>query len=63
MDIRIDGLLTIEELASRLKVPKSWLYIRTRQSGPGAIPKIKVGKYLRFNPEAVSDWLTKQNEG
>jgi excisionase family DNA binding protein len=56
-------LLTIQEMVKRLKVPVSWLYARTRQSGPGTIPRIKVGKYLRFRIDEVMEWLLKQNEG
>ena len=57
-----NNFLTIEELAETLKVPKSWLYSRTRETGPGTIPRLKVGKYLRFDYQAVMDWLRKQNE-
>lgn len=56
------NLLTIDELADRLKVQKSWLYSRTRETGPGTIPRLKLGKYLRFDYQAVMDWLRKQNE-
>lgn len=55
-------LLTIREMAERLKVPVSWLYARTRQTGPGTMPRIKVGKYLRFRIDEVMDWLRKQSE-
>ena len=55
-------LLTVDELASCLKVHKSWLYNRSRETGPGAIPRIKVGKYLRFQLEDVLEWLGKQQE-
>ena len=54
--------LTVDELADRLKVQKSWLYSRTRETGPGSMPRLKVGKYLRFEYQAVVDWLRKQNE-
>ncbi len=57
-----ENLLTVDELAAELKVPKSWLYSRTRQTGPGTIPRIKVGKYIRFDYQAVMDWLREQNE-
>jgi len=50
-------LLTIQELATRLKVPCSWLYSRTRERGENAIPLVKVGKYIRFNYEEVRQWL------
>jgi len=56
------GFLTIDEMAETLKVPKSWLYSRTRITGPDAIPRIKVGKYIRFEYQAVMDWLKKQHE-
>lgn len=61
MQERID-LLTIEEMASRLKVHQSWLYRRVKETGPDAIPRIKVGKYLRFREADVMDWITKRNE-
>lgn len=50
----IDELLTIDELADRLKVQKSWLYTQTRLK---EIPFFKVGKYLRFNFSEVYDWI------
>lgn len=55
-------LLTIEELAQRLKVKKSWLYSRTRERGEGTIPRIKIGKYLRFDENEVMEWI-KQGRG
>lgn len=53
-------LETIDELSDRWKVQKSWLYNHTRQSGDDSIPKIKIGKYLRFEPEKVDSWLLRQ---
>jgi len=35
------GLLTIDEAAALLRVPKSWLYERTRTN---SVPHMKVGK-------------------
>ena len=58
-----NDFLTIDELADRLKVQKSWLYSRTRETGPGTIPLFRVGKYIRFIEADVMDWLRKQNEG
>ena len=55
-------LLTIDELSEKLKVQKSWLYSRTRETGSGAIPRIRVGKYIRFNLDEVVRWLERQNE-
>ena len=51
-------LLTVEEIAQLLGVPKSWIYDRTRR---GAIPHRKLGKYIRFDPETIQKWLEEQN--
>ena len=50
-------LITVDEIADRLKVPKSWVYGRTREKGPDAIPRIQTGKYIRFDYERVIQWL------
>ena len=39
-------LLLPEELASRLKVPVSWVYEQSRQ---GNIPTHRIGRYIRFD--------------
>jgi excisionase family DNA binding protein len=54
--------ITVDELAETLKVPKSWVYSRTRETGPDSMPKIKVGKYRRFVLGDVVAWLKKQNQ-
>ncbi len=56
------NLLTVDELAESLSVQKSWVYSRTRETGPGTIPRIKVGKYVRFELDKVMEWLKGQNE-
>ncbi len=50
-------LITIDDLAQALNVHKSWIYSRTRETGPGTLPRIKCGKYLRFQLEDVLEWL------
>jgi len=49
----------IKAMARRLDVPESWLYSRTRT---GEIPHLKVGKYVKFDPEKVMAWLEEMNE-
>lgn len=56
------NLLTIDEMAEALKVAKSWLYSRTREIGPDAIPRVKVGKYIRFVEADVMEWLKRKQE-
>jgi excisionase family DNA binding protein len=54
MENKLDNVLTIEELSSYLKVPKSTLYKLIRE---GKIPAQKVGRHLRFHREAIDEWL------
>jgi excisionase family DNA binding protein len=53
-------LLTVEEVADFLKVPRSWVYERTRRRGMERLPHIKLGKYLRFEESAVREFLERQ---
>jgi len=53
-------LLTVQELAEKLKVKKSWVYSRTRETGPEAMPRISLGKYRRFRLQDVLAWCEKQ---
>jgi len=53
-------LLTVDELAKFLKTAKSWVYSRTRETGPDAMPRVKCGKYLRFRLDDVLAWLEKR---
>ena len=43
----------INETAAFLKVPKSWLYQRTRKN---AVPVVRVGKYVRFDLREIARW-------
>ena len=45
MDKNHDELMTVSEVAEFLKVPKSWVYARTRMK---SIPLIKVGRLCRI---------------
>ena len=49
----------VEELSDYLAVPAGWVYDRTQANGPEIIPHIKLGKYIRFDPEseAFRSWL------
>jgi excisionase family DNA binding protein len=50
-------VLTIDELAVYLKIPKSTLYKLVRE---GAVPCQKVGKHWRFHKDAIDTWLKQQ---
>lgn len=59
MDINLIG---VNELSEALGVPRSWIYARTRLKGTNAIPCLRVGKYCKFNLDAVMKWLERQNK-
>lgn len=48
------SLLSPDELATHLNVPKGWIYDRTRDN---SIPHVKIGKYVRFSLPDVLNWL------
>lgn len=50
-------ILTPKELAERLKVKTSWVYKQTAKGNAGSIPVLRVGNYLRFDWNPVSEWL------
>ncbi len=50
----LEELLTLDEVVAWLRVPRSWVYERTRK---GQIPCFKLGKYLRFPRLALAQWL------
>lgn len=53
----VDNILTVEELAKRLKVPVSWVYEKQRARYSNPLPTLKIGRYLRFDWAQVSSWL------
>jgi excisionase family DNA binding protein len=63
VNIMDECLLTVKELAAYLKVPVSWVYSRSRETGPNAMPRHKVGKYLRFEIDSILKWLHEQDNG
>jgi len=52
-----EKLLTPQDLADWLQVPLSWIYDRTRKSGPERLPFYKIGRYLRFSIPEIEDYL------
>jgi excisionase family DNA binding protein len=53
-------LLTVREVASLLQVPVSWVYERTRRKGTDQLPHVKLGKYLRFEEPAITEFVRAQ---
>ncbi len=54
MDPNAAAVLTIDELADYLRIPKSTLY---KLAQAGKIPAQKVGRHWRFRKEAIDRWL------
>mgnify|MGYP001571415582 FL=1 len=56
----MEPLLTLDDLAEYLQIPKRTIHAwRYRQEGPTAI---KVGKHLRYRQSDVVDWLDEQRQ-
>jgi excisionase family DNA binding protein len=53
-------LMTAEQVAARVQLPKSWVY---EQARTGRIPVVKLGRYYRFRAEAVDAWIVEHEEG
>lgn len=54
----IGDILTIDELAAYLKIPKSTLYKLVRE---GKVPCQKIGRHWRFRKVAIDRWLEKRS--
>jgi hypothetical protein len=53
----------VTELADCLRVRPRWVYDNIRSSSPDPIPCLKLGKYIRFNPESpeFQAWLERHS--
>jgi len=54
MEDQAGDVLTIDELSTYLKIPKSSLYKLVRG---GKVPCLKIGRHWRFHKEAIDKWL------
>lgn len=55
-EVNTSRLVTVKEMAEILQVKDSWIYQRTRQ-GQSAIPHVKLGLYVRFDPDEVINFF------
>ena len=55
-----ERLLEAHEVAEMLSVPVSWVRAETRA---GRIPHLELGRYKRYDREAVLAWLETQRAG
>lgn len=59
-DAQLLELLTVDDVATLLRVSKSWVYEHTRSRGTPRserIPHVKIGKYVRFDPRIVRAFI------
>lgn len=55
-------LLTVDQLSSRLNLPKSWVAQQTRERAVDKIPHLRFGRWIRFqwlSPELTA-WLARR---
>lgn len=57
------SLLTVEEVASLLHVPVSWVYGRMRKRSLERLPAYRLGKYWRFREDEIHAWVKRQSRG
>jgi len=52
-------LIGIKQMAKIPDINPSWLYSRTRTN---EIPHLKIGKYVKFDPDKVMKWIELQSD-
>jgi predicted DNA-binding transcriptional regulator AlpA len=59
--LKAEDILTPEQLAERLQVGVSWVYEKSRVRGKhgNPLPVLRCGRYLRFDWNAVCEWMRK----
>jgi len=62
LNLEDGSLLTVEEVARLLRVPKSWVYEHIRPERGDPLPSVKLGKYVRFETSALREWLERQRK-
>ena len=61
--VAVDELLTVDDVAERFKLPRSWVYERTRRRGGDRLPFVKLGKYVRFVEADARAFIERQRHG
>ena len=56
-----DALLTADDVAALLRVPKSWVYAETRA---GRLPHVALGpRYRRYRRDVIEAWIAERERG
>jgi excisionase family DNA binding protein len=56
----VSGLVNAQEAAELLGVPKSWVLAQARKD---AIPYVRLGHYVRFEPAVLEAWWQARRRG
>lgn len=51
------ALMTVQEAARFLNVTVSWIYEHVRPEADDHLPVLKLGKYLRFDPRDLHEYV------
>ncbi|MEK6271615.1 MAG: helix-turn-helix domain-containing protein [Actinomycetota bacterium] len=54
------NLLTADQVAEMLAVPRSWVYAETRA---GRLPHVRLGRYYRYAPESIRAFVAGLERG
>lgn len=57
-----DDLQTVTEVAAKLHVRPSWIYAQV-VSEDGDLPHVRVGRYVRFEPAAIAEYIARHRHG
>jgi excisionase family DNA binding protein len=53
-------LLEAQDVADMIGMSKDWIYAEVRAD---RIPHVRLGRYVRFRPEAIEDWIRRCERG
>jgi excisionase family DNA binding protein len=56
----VKGLITADQAAELLAVPKSWVLAEARAK---RIPHVRLGRYVRFEAELLEEWWASRRRG
>jgi excisionase family DNA binding protein len=56
------ALITVQEAARFLNVTVSWIYEHVRPEADDRLPVLKLGKYLRFDPRDLREYVDGKRE-
>ena len=56
----LEELITVEDAARLLGVPRSWVYANTES---GRLPSFRIGKYRRLKASELLSWIERHHEG